>query len=243
LDTARHDTKNAGRVTLAVSGDAALLEVIRATLEGHSQQVLTLDSGLDVPARAKARQPVLILIDSDQIDAVDIDGTRVLETLKASPYTSALPVVVVLPTGSGEPAQLEALRRGAEDCLVRPESGELLGARLLALARRYVPPQDADETLTVGGLTLDLRARKVMVNSTLVALTRKEFDLLYMLLRRRGVVVYTTHLYHSVWGYGDSSPVDSHTVKVHISSLRSKLGAKLGRKIVNLPGLGYRFDE
>jgi DNA-binding response OmpR family regulator len=45
-----------------------------------------------------------------------------------------------------------------------------------------------------------------------------------------------------VWGYGDSSPVDAHTVKVHVSSLRGKLGEALARKIVNLPGLGYRFD-
>jgi DNA-binding response OmpR family regulator len=76
-------------------------------------------------------------------------------------------------------------------------------------------------------------------------LTRKEFDLLNMLLRRRGTVVYTTQLYHTVWGHagqGAGAPVDAHTVKVHVSSLRGKLGRELGRKIVNLPGLGYRFD-
>ena len=56
-------------------------------------------------------------------------------------------------------------------------------------------------------------------------------------------MVYTTYLYHTVWGYGESVPVDSHTVKVHVSSLRSKLGPELGKKIVNLPGLGYRLDN
>jgi two-component system KDP operon response regulator KdpE len=243
LNSIRHENKSAGRVALAVSGDAALLQEVREALEAGSLQVLVLDTAAEAPARAKARQPFLLLIDGDRINAPTADGTRVLEALKNSPYTSTVPVAVLLPRGAGEEAQLDAFRRGADECIARPESSDLFRQRLQAIAHRYSAPEEFTDNLDIEGLSLDLRSRKVSVNNNLVALTRKEFDLLNMLLRKRGIVVYTTHLYHSVWGYGESSPVDSHTVKVHISSLRNKLGANLGRKIVNLPGLGYRFDS
>jgi DNA-binding response OmpR family regulator len=242
LDGNRNEGGNADKIVLAVSGNAAWLQEIRAGLEEGGLQVLTLDAAAEAPARAKTRQPFLLLIDEEGMNTAAGDGSKVLETLKASPYTAPLPVVAMLPHGTDEKTQLDYFRRGADDCLVRPESDALLRLRLRALAQRYCPPAEAADKLTADGMLLDLRARKVTVAEKSVALTRKEFDLLNMLMRKRGVVVYTTHLYHSVWGYGDSSPVDAHTVKVHISSLRGKLGEALGRKIVNLPGLGYRFD-
>lgn len=212
-------------------------------LERASLQVLPLENIEDALARTKARQPHLVLIDADLIDAPGSEPSRVVEELKSNPYTNAIPVVVFSASPVGEESQMAMFRQGADDYLLRPESTELLHARLRAVTRRYTPPEDLADELTADSLVIDLRARKVTVKGSPVALTRKEFDLLNTLLRKRGVVVYTTQLYHTVWGYGDSAPVDSHTVKVHVSSLRSKLGPDLGRKIVNLPGLGYRFDN
>lgn len=221
---------------------ATLLQAIREALDPEGLQTLAIDSPAEAPARAKSRQPALFFVDEFAADAMIEDGMTLPEALKSSSYTSTVPVVVLLPPGAGEDAQLEAFRRGANECFARPASNELLRARLKSVAQRYCPPTETADKLTSDGLILDLRARKITVGGRNVALTRKEFDLLNMLMRKRGIVVYTTHLYHSVWGYGDSSPVDAHTVKVHISSLRGKLGDALGRKIVNLPGLGYRFD-
>ena len=68
-------------------------------------------------------------------------------------------------------------------------------------------------------LVIDERSRTVSLDDRPVELSRKEFDLLNMLLRRKGTVVYTTQLYHTVWGHGGQSAaaVDAHTVKVHVS--------------------------
>jgi len=193
----------------------------------------------DLFAQAKARQPYLILMNV----GADGSGLKLCAELKASPYTSALPVVLMSTALADEEAELQGFTEGADDYFFQPASEELLRARVRAILRRYLPPTETPSNdLQVEGLVLDVRSRKVYVNSAPVALTRKEFDLLAAFLRRRGQVVYTTHLYHTVWGYGESAPVDSHTVKVHVSSLRSKLGPELGKKIVNLPGLGYRFD-
>jgi DNA-binding response OmpR family regulator len=243
LNPIRNENRIAGRVALAVSATIEASQELRDALETATLHVLAVDSAAEAPLRAKARQPFLMVLDLERADTAVVDGTPLLEALKTSPYTSTVPVAVVLPPGTSEETQVSIYRRGADECIVRPASSELFRARLQAFAKRHSAPEDLADNVHVEGLSLDLRARKVLVHGASVALTRKEFDLLNMLLRRQGLVVYTTHLYHSVWGYGESSPVDSHTVKVHISSLRSKLGSDFGKKIVNLPGLGYRFDN
>ena len=228
---------------LLVAGESEFSAGLRDVLEKSGFQVLMLESAEDALARAKARQPYIIFLDAAQFESSHAETHRVIEELKSNPYTHSIPLIVVSSTPVGEEPQLRAFRQGADDFLARPESADLFLARVRAVTRRYLPPEDLADELTADNLVLDLRSRKVTVGGTLVALTRKEFDLLYTLLRKRGIVVSTTHLYHTVWGYGDSAPVDSHTVKVHVSSLRSKLGPELGRKIENLPGLGYRFDN
>jgi DNA-binding response OmpR family regulator len=233
----------AGKTVLLVAGESEFSAGLREILEKNGFQVLVLESAEDALARAKARQPFLIFLDAAQLEPTHAETQRTLEELKSSPYTHAIPLIVISAATVGEEPQLRAFRQGADDFLARPESADLFQARVRAVTRRYLPPEDLADELTADNLVLDLRSRKVTVGGAPVALTRKEFDLLNTLLRKRGIVVYTTHLYHTVWGYGDSAPVDSHTVKVHVSSLRSKLGPELGRKIVNLPGLGYRFDN
>jgi two-component system KDP operon response regulator KdpE len=246
LEFTRNDNAGSESLVLAASGDGGILQEFRAAAEAEGCQVIALESASEVASRARSLQPPVILLDAGASDALHEDGIRVLETLKNGSYTAALSVLVLLPPGTDEEAQLALFHRGADDCLARPHGPDLLRARLRAFIRRPRTAPGVSDKLVVGAVGLDLSARKVTVDGSPVALTRKEFDLLNMLLRHRGTVVYTTQLYHTVWGHGGQGsgvPVDAHTVKVHVSSLRGKLGRDLGRKIVNLPGLGYRFDE
>ncbi len=229
-----------GRPVLVVEDNALFAKTLKAVLEEDGFQVTIIDSPNEVTKQVKARQPHIILMD---VVLGNASGIKLCQELKASPYTSAIPIILVSGALTDEEFQLQGFEEGADDYLVKPISNVLLLAKIRAVLKRYSSPEELADALEAEGLALDVRSRKVMVNGTTVPLTRKEFDLLTALLRKRGQVVYTTHLYHTVWGYGESAPVDSHTVKVHVSSLRSKLGPELGKKIVNLPGLGYRFDS
>ncbi len=228
-----------GRPILVVEDNSVFAKTLKAVLESDGYQAAVVEDPEAVLQQAKARQPHIILMD---VVLGSTSGIKLCQELKASPYTSAIPIILLSGALTDEEFQLQGFGEGADDYLVKPISNELLLAKVRAVLRRYFSPEELADVLKAEGLALDVRSRKVYVNESPVALTRKEFDLLTALLRKRGQVVYTTHLYHTVWGYGESAPVDSHTVKVHVSSLRSKLGPALAKKIVNLPGLGYRFD-
>jgi len=224
---------------LVVEDNPIFRKTLKEVLEGENFQVLTAEIPDEVKNAAKTRQPRLILMD---VVLGDVSGITLCQELKQSPYTSSIPIILLSGALTDEEFQLQGFEEGADDYLLKPISNELLIAKVKAVLKRYASADELADVLRAEGLSLDVKSRKVFVNGQSVALTRKEFDLLTALLRKRGQVVYTTQLYHTVWGYGESAPVDSHTVKVHVSSLRNKLGADLGKKIVNLPGLGYRFD-
>jgi len=74
------------------------------------------------------------------------------------------------------------------------------------------------------------------------ALTRKEFDLLTLLLEKKGRVLGVPYLLETVWGYDMATYDNPHTVETHISSLRKKLGPKLAARLVSVTGHGYKFE-
>ncbi|MDT3440619.1 winged helix-turn-helix domain-containing protein [Pseudofrankia sp. BMG5.37] len=97
---------------------------------------------------------------------------------------------------------------------------------------------DGDQVLSVGRISIDLRAREVTVAGRETALTRKEFNLLAQLAGAPGVVFRREQIFAEVWGY--SSEGASHTLEVHIASLRAKLG--LPGVIETVRGIGYRLS-
>lgn len=225
---------------LVVEDDPVFRKLVKALLEEEGLVVVTAEDPAQVLELARTHQPNLVLMD---VVLGETTGIELCQKLKSQPYTSSIPVVLLSGAQIDEEFQLQGFEEGADDYILKPISNELLVAKVRAVLKRYASAEELADVLQAEGLALDVKARKVLIQGQPIPLTRKEFDLLTALLRKRGQVVYTTQLYHTVWGYGASAPVDSHTVKVHVSSLRSKLGPELGKKIVNVPGLGYRFEN
>ena len=109
--------------------------------------------------------------------------------------------------------------------------------------RRYQHAPKSETTLKKYGIDLDPASREVRVNGKSIALTRKEFDLLALLLEKAGRVLTSNFLLESVWGYDLADYNDPHTVESHVSSIRRKLGSKASKHIINVRGCGYKLEK
>jgi two-component system alkaline phosphatase synthesis response regulator PhoP len=171
-----------------------------------------------------------------------LDGLEVCRQLQRD----GGPYVLMLTARADELDKVVGLSVGADDYLTKPFSPRELVARVRAILRRSrhgapAQPEAAEGLLTFAGLTIDPTRREVQRNSAIVALTAREFDLLYTLAATPGRVFTREQLLERVWGH-DFDGVD-RVVDVHISLLRRKLGADPTDQnvIQTVRGVGYKF--
>ncbi len=218
--------------------DARLL--LRDLLEKADFRVITAERGDQAVAAANSQRPDLILSD---VVLPAMSGLTLCRRLKSDRRTASMPVVLMSAMRRAEAEQAEGLEIGADDYLVKPVGSRLLLARLRAVLKRKPEEPPPDPFLRVGALKIDQAGRIATVSGQELPLTRKEFDLLTLLVQKRGRVLGAPFLLETVWGYDTAVYKDPHTIEVHVSSLRRKLGRRFGRRIVTVPGVGYRFDR
>ncbi|GAA1341628.1 response regulator transcription factor [Saccharothrix algeriensis] len=165
----------------------------------------------------------------------DGDGLEVLRELRRRPGTAVIAV-----TARGEERErVLGLRAGADDYVVKPFGTAELLARVEAVLRRTRAARAAGQhphRVVLGPLTLDPATREAAVGGEPVALTRKEFDLLALLVARAGTVVSRDLIVDQVWQAHWEAP--SRTLDTHIAALRGKLGDAV--RIETVRGVGYR---
>ena len=150
---------------------------------------------------------------------------------------SAVPIVV-LSESNAESDAIACLRAGADAYLLEPIGFRELIARMRALMRRTLHLQAPIDVLTAGPVTLDRAGRHVWVRDRRIAMPRREFDILEMLMREAGRIVTRDALVRELWG----APRDTATLDVQVRRLRSRLLAEDGvSRIVTVRGVGYRF--
>lgn len=172
----------------------------------------------------------LIILD---LNLPKIDGLKVLRRIRAQ---DGLMRVLILSARSRIDERVEGLDAGANDYLVKPFDFAELDARVRALCRTEFESRTAE--LVCGALTVDTAARAASLRGVPVPLTRKEYGVLEYLLLHRDRLVSAEELFEHIWD-SEADPF-STTVKVHVHSLKKKLG---GGYIVNLRGQGYRIEE
>ena len=179
------------------------------------------------------RRPQLVLLD---IMLPGEDGLQILKKLRSAPATRRLPVIMVTAKGS-EYEKVMGLELGADDYIPKPFGMMELVARVKAVLRRSGSlPQE--EAVSAGPIRIFPEEHRVEVDGREVALTLKEYELLSMLLRNRGVVLTRDRLLEEIWGY--SFDGENRTVDVHIRTLRQKLGPA-GDLIETVRGVGYKI--
>ena len=113
--------------------------------------------------------------------------------------------------------------------------------RIAAILKRVTGgASDAPEVVKLGDLTVDFTARRVTIGDTDLQLSPKEYELLFYMVRNRGIALTRERLISEVWGYDFYG--DDRTLDTHIKLLRKSLGAYADR-ITTLRGVGYRFEK
>jgi DNA-binding response OmpR family regulator len=225
---------------LVVDDDRDHREMLRAMLELKGFGVAEAGDAMEALAAASKSRPDLILSD---VAMPKLSGFQLCKKLKNDARTKGVPVILMSGERRDEREQAEGIEIGADDYLIKPFTPRLLLAKLSAVLRRFAAPDELGEILETEGLTLDVETRRAKLRGKEVALTRKEFDLMLTLIRKRGRVVSVAQLLESVWGYDPNDYSDPHTVETHVSSLRRKLGSRFAKRIETVPTRGYRFNK
>ncbi len=208
-------------------------------LEAEGYAVKRVANAREAFAAALESVPDLVLSD---VAMPGGDGLSLLAKLRANKVTACVPVILMSGVRKASDDQAEGLDEGADDYLPKPLTPALIRAKVAAVLRRYGAREELGESLKAQGLAIDVAARTVTVSGKRIGLTRKEFDLLTTFLRKAGRVLSVPFLLETVWGYDPADYSDPHTIGVHVSTLRRKIGSKIAARIVAVPGLGYRFD-
>jgi DNA-binding response OmpR family regulator len=223
------------RLILLVEDERSITEPLAEALDrdGFDTEVAgTVGEALELAKR----DPDLVLLDVMLPDGSGFDVCRELRS------HSQVPIIMLTARGE-EPDRIVGLELGADDYVVKPFSAREVVARIRAVLRRTEAPGPAEESVrVVGEVRLDPARREVTFRGAPLELSRKEFDLLHLLMSNAGTVVTREQLIDEVWDtnwFGSTKTLD-----VHVSGIRRKLGddPSSPRYVHTVRGVGFRFS-
>ena len=216
--------------------DPSIRKLVIYTLNSQGMEA----EGFELPSQfwaAMERQlPSLVLLD---LMLPEEDGLHILKRIRAGASTARLPVILIT-AKSTEYDKVLGLDQGADDYIAKPFGMMELMARIRTALRHSGQWENGGRTYQVGALYVDPGRHVVRDGERDVTLTLKEFQLLCLLLERRGTVFTRDQLLNTIWGYEFDGA--SRTVDVHIRTLRQKLG-EAGACIETVRGIGYKVSE
>jgi DNA-binding response OmpR family regulator len=221
---------------LVVDDEPMVREVLARYLAKDGFVVDVAEDGEGALVVFDERRPDLVLLD---LMLPKVDGLEVFRTMREH-----APTPVIMLTAKGEETdRVVGLELGADDYVTKPFSPREVVARVRAVLRRSAtttPPPDG--VLTFGDLTIDVPRREVRRGDRPVKLTRKEFDLLFLLGSNPGRTFTRSELLDEVWDFAWDG--DTNTVTVHVRRLRAKLEDEPSepKRLVTVWGVGYRFE-
>ena len=230
------------RTILLVEDEDSIALPLAAALEREGYATRITGSASEAIALAAELQPDLLLLDVMLSDGSGLDVCREVRR------HSSIPIIMLTARGD-ETDRVVGLELGADDYVVKPFSARELVARIRAVLRRV--PDEAVAAVSggaaggneyrVGDLVVDTAMRRAVLDDAELSLTRREFDLLALLVSNAGTVLTRERVIDEVWDtnwYGSTKTLD-----VHVSSLRRKLGddAVDSRYLHTVRGVGFRF--
>lgn len=219
---------------LIIDDEPQIRRFLHIGLSAQGYQIIEAESGQQGLALAALEAPQLVILD---LGLPDMDGQEVLLQLRDF-YQQP---VIVLSVRSRESEKVHALDNGANDYVVKPFGIQELLARMRSLLKLYGKQVTPAAIYQDECVYINLQERKLVIQNEQVKLSRKEFDVLRMLMNHAGHIVTQQQLLKEIWG--KSHVEDTHYLRIFIGRLRTKLGddPSAPRYIETEPGVGYRF--
>lgn len=224
--------KNQPRI-LIVEDEPAIAELIAVNLRHNGMSPVWAEDGDSAQREIDAVLPDAILLDWMLPGQ---SGLQLARRWRADARTKGVPILMLTARGD-EPDKVAGLDAGADDYITKPFSTQELLARIRAVLRRRTP-EKSEETVALGGITLDAAAHRVLWNGRPVKIGPTEFKLLNFLMKHPERVHSRQQLLDRVWG--DHVFIEERTVDVHVKRLREALGPG-GALVETVRGAGYRI--
>ena len=221
-------------ILLIVADEARIRALIEkyAAFEGYETE--SAENGMQAVEMCRQRQYDLIILD---VMMPELDGFSAVREIRKQQNT---PVIMLSARGE-EYDRIHGFELGVDDYVVKPFSPRELMMRVSAVIKRSRGGQETgEEIVTLGDLKVNFTARRVSVQGRELNLSPKEYDLLFYMVRNRGIALTREKLISNVWGYDFFG--DDRTLDTHIKLLRRELGSCADR-ITTLRGVGYRFEK
>lgn len=224
---------------LVVDDEANIRNVVREYAEFDDYEVDEAENGMEAVKKCREENYDLIIMD---VMMPRLDGYSAVKEIKK---TKDIPVIMLSARGE-EYDKLFGFEIGIDDYVTKPFSPKELMARVKAVLSRRNASSSANKqdgelgnVIEFGGLKIDVAGREVYVNGERASMTPKEYELLFYLVKNKGIALTRDKLLEEVWGYDFFG--DDRTVDTHIKMLRNSLG-EYRKYIVTLRGMGYKFD-
>lgn len=223
---------------LIVDDDAEIRKVTGIYLENEGFEILKAENGQEALKIIKESEVDLVLLD---IMMPGIDGIEVCMKIRES---NLMPIIF-LSAKAEDLDKIHGLTSGADDYIAKPFNAMELIARVKSQLRRYTKYSNthaiSKNIIEIGNLTINIDTRLVYVGGEEVRLTPKEFDILELLARNKGIVFSIEKIYERVWG--EEFYKSDNTVMVHITKIREKLeeDPKHPMYIKTIWGVGYKI--
>ena len=219
-----------GRI-LVVDDEEKIRLIIRKYGEFEGYTIDEASNGMEAVEKCRTQDYDLLIMD---VMMPELDG---FSTCAAIKKIKDIPVIMLSARGE-EYDRIHGFECGVDDYVVKPFSPKELMMRAKVVMGRRKTPTEAMDIYTYEGLEVNFTARTVKVDGTRVDLSPKEYDLLFYMVKNKGIALERERLITQVWGYDYFG--DDRTLDTHIKLLRSNLG-EYRRLLVTLRGVGYRF--
>jgi len=220
---------------LIVDDEEDLCEILQFNLEGEGFETEVAYSAEEALAKDMGSFHLILL----DVMMGEMSGFKLAKLLRKERLLSVPIIFITAKTSEDE--LLTGFSLGADDYITKPFSVKEVIVRVKAVLKRSLQEdRPVQSTLSVDELVLNLKKRKVKIGKKELELTRKEFEILAMLLKSEGYILSREEILESVWD--DNTIVSKRTIDVHVAHLRKKLGS-YGKYILNKQGFGYTFEK